>query len=114
MKTRQQAAREYADKACDTTPRKNDGYPLTRTLGELKDDAIQYFLAGCEHVDKKHRDFYLLVRDYFSATAYLSSHAKNTPERAIRLQECQQYTKLILQRLDAFTEREQTSLPFKD
>jgi hypothetical protein len=45
----EEAAEKYADVACETTPRKNDGYPLTLTLGDLKGHAKTDFLAGCEY-----------------------------------------------------------------
>jgi len=51
----QEKAEKYAAKACDTTPRKNDGYPLTRTLGELKQDAKTDFIAGYSEAMKECR-----------------------------------------------------------
>ena len=69
---------------------------------------IETFVAGynegCEHVEKRDREFYLLVRDYFNENDlyYLDSvHRKNVDR----------ISNEIKKHLAAFTEREQQSLP---
>ena len=68
------------------------------------DIANNSFLAGCEHVEKRDREFYLLVRDYFNENDlyYLDSvHRKNVDR----------ISNEIKKHLAAFTEREQQNLP---
>lgn len=80
-----EVAKVYAEKACDTVPRKNDGYPLTRTLGELKDDAIQDFLAGCEHVEKQQEEFIEKVIAYMDLMNRVTCFHDFTSDHQYRL-----------------------------
>jgi predicted nuclease with TOPRIM domain len=52
-----------------------------------------------DHAEERYHEFRLLVRDYFRATEYLATHAKNTPERQLHLEEAVKCSQIILEEL---------------
>ena len=110
MTSREQTAEPILLKAGDTRLLIN-GYPPKVDCRVVAEEYYQSLLAGYDTAEGKHREFYLLVRDCFRATAYLSTHTKQTEERQLRLDEAAQCSKMILEHLAAFTEREQQNLP---
>lgn len=94
MKTRQQAAEDFADTA----------RPTSESYRKVHDA----FLSGCEHADKEHRDFYLLVREMMADYVNVPFIDDDETMKVYKL------TEKIREHLAAFNEREQQSLPFKD
>lgn len=102
MKTRQQAAANYIN---EHRKNLNGDSVFTITRSDLYEHWNDAFLAGCEHADKEHRDFCLLVGELLKAMHFTTTEEFNLFKK----------TEIgIKKHLAAFTEREQTSLPFKD
>jgi hypothetical protein len=104
MKDLEEKAKEYAEEICKTDPPQYDDFQMLKTLGELRRNAEEDFIAGYTEAMKEQREFYLKVSSYMME---LELYLSKTGESDYILLESLHTD--VLKHLSSFTEQEQST-----